>query len=194
MVKNDELSEVLSRSSDEVARRLLGTYLVREYGGETLIGKIVETEAYDQTDAASHSYHGMTNRTQVMFGPPGHLYVYFSYGMHYCCNVVCGPVGHGSAVLIRALEPLNGLATMQLNRHGKAERELTNGPAKVCQALAIDFKLNGHDLRSAPLLLLLKPAYKNSEITTTTRVGITKAKDELLRFYIDHNKFVSRPL
>src|SRR5437868_45995 len=107
-----QLDELLGAPAEVVAPRLLGCHLVREVDGQTLAGKIVETEAYSQFDAASHSYRGQTPRTEIMFGPPGFLYVYFTYGMHYCCNIVTGEAGQGSAVLIRALEPLEGLETM----------------------------------------------------------------------------------
>src|SRR6478735_1935982 len=112
-----ELSDLLSGSVDEVAPRLLGCHLVRELDGQTVRVKIVETEAYHQSDAASHSYKGRTPRTDVMFGPAGHLYVYFTYGMHYCCNIVTGQVGEGSAVLIRAVEPVAGEAIMTKRRN-----------------------------------------------------------------------------
>src|SRR6185312_14240876 len=117
---------VLEQPAPVVARQLLGSYLVRDLHGMRLVGKIVETEAYDQTDAASHSYHGVTERTKVMFGPAGCLYVYFTYGMHYCCNVVVGRDGHGAAVLIRAIEPLEGEASMIQNRRGISGKNLTN--------------------------------------------------------------------
>ncbi len=134
-----------------VASRLLGYYLVRELHGQTLVGRIVETEAYDQMDAVSRSFKGRTPRTDVIFGSSGHLYVYFTYGMHYCMHVVCGPAETGSAVLIRAVEPLEGLGVMAENRGGKTGIELTSGPAKVCQALAINKTYNGHDLHNLPI-------------------------------------------
>ncbi|HSX46043.1 MAG TPA: DNA-3-methyladenine glycosylase [Candidatus Saccharimonadia bacterium] len=183
----------LELPAEEVAPRLLDCLLERELDGQKLVGRIVEVEAYDQTDAASHSYRGRTPRTDVMFGPSGHLYVYFTYGMHYCCNVVCGPTGYGSAVLIRALEPLEGQAAMSHNRHGLMGHELTNGPAKLCQALLIDKTLNGQDLRQPPLKLILKPALPQADIVQATRVGISQAKDVPWRFYIRGNPFVSRP-
>ncbi len=180
---HDDLS-LLNNASVIVAPRLLGCYLIRELNNQKLIGKIVETEAYDQTDAASHSYHGRTARTDVMFGPSGHLYVYFTYGMHYCCNVVTGPEGRGSAVLIRAIEPLEGIEVMRQNRHGVPDNNLTNGPAKVCQALAIGMGLNGHDLRKQPLRLQLRPPLSRNVIAHSPRVGITKAVDKPWRFYV----------
>jgi DNA-3-methyladenine glycosylase len=174
-----------------VAPRLLGCYLERIYNGRKLVVKIVETEAYDQTDAASHSYKGQTPRTDVMFGPSGQVYIYFTYGMHYCCNVVTGPAGNGSAVLIRAVEPIEGAKVMQDNR-GK-QKELTNGPAKLCQALAIDRNMNGHDLKHLPLRLIAKPQIANKEIIQTTRIGISQAKDVAWRFFISANPYVSKP-
>lgn len=183
---------ILSGPSSVVAPRLLDSYLVRELHGRRLVGKIVETEAYDQTDAASHSYHGRTSRTEVMFGPPGHLYVYFTYGMHYCCNVVTGPEGHGSAVLIRALEPLEGEDLMSISRHGLQGASLTNGPAKLCQAFGIDKTLNGHDLRQPPLRLVLQPEMPSAAIVQTTRVGIRKAIETPWRFYIAESPFVTQ--
>lgn len=188
-----ELQNLLSGSSDTVALRLLGCQLVREVDGQRLVGRIVETEAYDQADVASHSYRGQTPRTKVMFGPPGHLYVYFTYGMHYCCNVVTGPAGHGSAVLIRALEPLAGEAVMSANRGGQARHNATNGPAKLCQALRIDKSWNGHDLSRSPLQLVIQPPLTSDQIIQTTRVGISRGQDAPLRFYIRGNPFVSKP-
>jgi DNA-3-methyladenine glycosylase len=176
----------------EVAPRLLGCEIVRTLDGRTLRGRIVETEAYDQTDAASHSYKGCTPRTDVMFGPSGHLYIYFTYGMHYCCNIVTGRDGHGSAVLIRAIEPVDGENTMIANRKGIGGINATNGPAKLCQALLIDKRLNGHDLLMKPLTLQVRPAIKQQDIVQTTRIGITNAKDVPWRFYIKGNPYVSK--
>jgi DNA-3-methyladenine glycosylase len=184
---------VLNKPVSEVAPRLLGCILERELDGHILRVRIVETEAYDQTDAASHSYKWKTPRTAVMFGPPGHLYVYFTYGMHYCCNIVVGPVGQGAAVLIRAVEPLAGTAVMSENRHGRGSFELTNGPAKLCQALAIDKALNGHNLEDQPLRLIIKKRLPNNAIIQTTRVGISQAQDIPWRFYIRDNPYVSAP-
>lgn len=182
--------QMLELPAWEVAPRLLGCLLVRDFHGQKLIGRIVETEAYDQSDAASHSYKGQTPRTEVMFGPPGFAYVYFTYGMHYCMNVVCGPTGTGSAVLIRALEPLEGLLSMMQARQNRAD--LTNGPAKLCQSLRIDKALNGHDLSTPPLCVEIKPPLKVEQITQTTRIGISRAQDQPWRFYITGNRFVSK--
>ena len=189
---SDRLAEFLAAPTDQVAARLLGCELVREIDGQSLVGKIVETEAYDQDDPASHSHRGATPRTKIMFGPAGFLYVYFTYGMHYCCNIVTGRTGHGSAVLIRAIEPLNGAELMSKNRRGLKGELLTNGPAKLCQALQIDKQLNGHDLRQAPLELVVRPALPKQQIVQTTRIGISRAEDAPLRFYIRDNSYVSK--
>lgn len=186
-------SKLLAQPAELVAPRLLGSLLVYQDGDVRLTSRIVETEAYDQLDAASHSYKGRTPRTDVMFGPPGHLYVYFTYGMHYCCNVVTGPEGQGSAVLIRALEPLEGEEVMARNRGGKAGPQLTNGPAKLCQAYGINKAWNGHDLRQPPLQLIIQDPVKPVDIVQTTRIGITQAKDVPWRFYVRGNAYVSKP-
>lgn len=179
--------------ASDVARRLLGCVLERCIDGQIVRVKIVETEAYDQTDVASHSYNGRTSRTEVMFGPAGYLYVYFTYGMHYCCNIVVGEEGYGAAVLIRAVEPLSGGELLEYRR-GRTGIEATNGPAKLCQALAINKTMNGCDLRgNGELRLLPEPALSPKNITTTTRIGISRAKDVPWRFYITDNVYVSKP-
>jgi DNA-3-methyladenine glycosylase len=175
---------------EEAARRLLGCVLEREVDGRLVRVKIVETEAYDQTDAASHSYKGRTPRTDIMFGPAGHLYVYFTYGMHYCCNVVVGEDGYGAAVLIRAVEPLEGEEVLYEKRN-KSGIELTNGPAKLCQALGVDKRMNGHDLARAPLKLSMNPE-TTEEIVVATRIGIRNEKERLWRFYLQDNPYVSK--
>jgi DNA-3-methyladenine glycosylase len=193
MPKQPTNFDILLGPASEVAPRLLGCNLVRELGGRKLIGKIVETEAYDMQDAASHSYRGETERTRVMFGPAGHLYVYFTYGMHYCCNVVVGTTGHGAAVLIRAIEPQEGEETMITNRRGISGEQVSNGPAKLCYALGVDKTLNGHDLRVPPLQLIVNDPLPQEMIIQTTRIGISEAKEVPWRFYIKGNKYVSKP-
>ena len=180
----------LDRSSTEVARMLLGCYLVREIDGMRIVVRIVETESYDMHDVASHSYKGKTTRNEIMFGQSGYLYVYFTYGMHYCCNVVTGERGEGSAVLIRAVEPVEGKEYIEAKRHKKGV-EATNGPAKLCQALGINLHLNGHNLRMSPLVLQKGDDIRDEDIVTTTRIGISKAQDELRRFYIRDSSYVS---
>lgn len=182
----------LNGPAGQVAPRLLGCRLERAVGGRLLRVRIVETEAYDQTDVASHSYRGQTPRTEVMFGAAGHLYVYFTYGLHYCCNIVVGPAGHGAAVLVRAVEPLAGEADMVVRRGGHSGSALTNGPAKLCQALAIDKSLNGHDLSRPPLRLITADKLPADKIVRTTRVGISRGQDRRWRFYVVGNPYVSR--
>lgn len=186
------LAELLSIPAEDAAPRLLGCHLVRHINGRRLVGRIVETEAYDQSDAASHSYRGRTPRTDVMFGPAGRLYVYFTYGMHYCCNVVCAPDGYGSAVLIRAVEPIDGEDLMAEFRGGKSGADVTNGPAKFCQAFRIDRSLNGQNLEKEPMQLIIQPPVDQADIVQTTRIGITQAKDVPWRFYMRDNRYVSK--
>lgn len=186
------LAKALQHPAAVVAPRLLGCRLVRLFDGHELVGRIVETEAYDQTDAASHSYNDKTPRTAVMFGPAGYLYVYFTYGMHYCCNVVVGKSGEGAAVLIRAIEPLTGKEIMEHIR-GSSGAAATNGPAKVCQAMHIDRHMNGHNLSLSPLRLELMEPLPAEHIVQTTRIGISRGKDVPWRFYIRGNNYVSKP-
>ena len=183
--------DALNTDVVSAAKLLLGAVLERKIDGKLVRVRIVETESYDQTDAASHSYKGKTPRTDIMFGPPGHLYVYFTYGMHYCANVVVGEEGYGAAVLIRAVEPLEGEEELEKRRRGKRGIELTNGPAKLCQALGIDRQMNGHALRKEPLRLILHEPLSERDIMTTKRVGISQAKDVPWRFYIKNNPYVS---
>jgi DNA-3-methyladenine glycosylase len=188
-----ESFNILNNNANTAAKLLLGCEFERTIGNKIIRVRIVETEAYDQADAASHSYKGMSPRTKVMFDTPGHLYVYFIYGMHYCCNIVVGPEGYGAAVLIRAVEPLSGICVTEKNRGRVAGGlNLTNGPAKLCKALAIDNRLNGHYLADEPLKLILNKPLPKSKIVQTTRLGITKAVDLKLRFYIKGNQYISK--
>lgn len=183
--------EILNDDASLVARRLLGCLIEREIDGTCVRLRIVETEAYDQTDAASHSYNGRTPRIETMFGPAGHAYVYFTYGMHYCCNIVVGESGYGAAVLIRALEPLGDTMTLEARRRGKKGVDLTNGPAKLCQALGINLDLNGHDLSRSPFRLIVQPELNPAVVSVATRIGISRATDVLWRFYITDSPYVS---
>jgi DNA-3-methyladenine glycosylase len=183
--------DFLTQSVSIVAPLLLGCILEREINGQTIRVRIVETEAYDQSDAASHSFNGRTSRTDIMFGPAGYLYVYFTYGMHYCCNIVTGKIGEGSAVLIRAVEPIAGEELMKEFRN-RSGVDLSNGPAKLCQALAINKELNGHNLLKSPLKLITQPSIDQGDIFQTKRIGISQAKDTPWRFYIKRNLYVSR--
>jgi DNA-3-methyladenine glycosylase len=170
---------LLSADSPDVARLLLNKLLVH---GEC-VGRIVEVEAYREDDPASHSYRGPTPRTEVMFGAPGHLYVYFTYGMHYCANVVTGRAGEGAAVLLRAVTPLEGVALMEQRRNGR--RPLTDGPAKLCQAFAIGPEHNGADLCAGPGIGLYDDGVPPpADPLVGPRVGITKAVDVPWRFRV----------
>ena len=167
-----------------VARELLGKYLVHVTGGVERVGRIVETEAYlGPHDRAAHSARGLTARTRVMFGPPGHAYVYLIYGMHHCLNVVTEREGHASAVLLRAIEPVRNVA-------GR-----TGGPGLLCRAMAIDRRLNGHDLLSEDLYVAETGRPAPITIIRRPRVGVDSAgawAKRLLRFYIKGNMHVSR--
>ena len=195
--------DFLENPSDVAAPLLLGCTLTRTItlNGEKhkLVARIVETEAYDQDDPASHAFGGPSERNAAMFGPAGHLYVYVSYGMHHCCNVVCGPEGFGSGCLVRAVEPLEGIEVMrELREAGRARkhplklRDLTNGPGKVCAALGIDKGLYEHDLTVEPLVLDFAPLLPGETIGRSPRVGISKNVDAPKRYFIEGNAFVSR--
>lgn len=195
--------DFLENPSDVAAPLLLGCTLTRTItlNGEKhkLVARIVETEAYDQDDPASHAFGGPSERNAAMFGPAGHLYVYVSYGMHYCCNVVCGPEGFGSGCLVRAVEPLEGTAAMRelreagrVYKHPLKLHNLTNGPGKVCAALGIDKELYGHELTVEPLVLDFSPLLPGETIGRSPRVGISKNTNAQKRFFIKGNAFVSR--
>lgn len=177
--------------AEVAARRLLGCELLREIDGRQVRVRIVETEAYDQADEASHTFGGRTKRNDAMFKSAGHMYVYFTYGMHHCCNVVCGQEGFGSGVLIRAVEPVEGVDIIEARR-GLSGVNVTNGPGKICQALGIDLRLSGHDLSEPPIQLIKRPALSGSIITNGPRIGISRAVHELRRFYITDNPYVSK--
>jgi DNA-3-methyladenine glycosylase len=177
-----------------VARDLLGRLLFRELpNGKRLVARIVETEAYQEDDPASHSFRGLTERTKVMFGPPGHLYVYFIYGMHYCMNVVTGRDGEGSAVLVRAAEPLEGMPEMIRRRRLQTPRLLCSGPARLCEALGIGREHNGTDLVGGrDLRLLAGHPIEGAEAVAAPRIGVIAAHDKPWRFLVRGNPHVSR--
>ncbi|MGH7653285.1 MAG: DNA-3-methyladenine glycosylase [Gemmatimonadaceae bacterium] len=182
-----------ARDTGLVARDLLGAILECTAGGVRCRGRIVETEAYTgEEDAACHAAAGRTARTEVLYGPPGRAYVYFVYGMHWCVNAVTRRAGLPSAVLIRAVEPLEGIAAMRRRRGVKRERELTNGPAKLCEAFAITGAHNGVSLRTSPLRILNGEAVPDREVAITRRIGISKAAEEPLRWIIRESPYVSR--
>ena len=186
-----------ARPTMEVARDLLGRLLVRVYDGQRLSGRIVETEAYlGANDPASHAYRGPTDRNRVMFGPPGYAYVYFIYGMHHCLNIVTESDGVAGAVLIRAIEPVEGVEVMQRLRGGRPIAELTNGPAKLAQALGLDIFWNGTDLCTSDDLFLEEgEPVPDESVMTAPRIGLSSGatKDAPWRFVIKGNPFVSHP-
>jgi DNA-3-methyladenine glycosylase len=173
------------RDTIVVARELLGKFLVHTTGGVERIGRIVEVEAYlGPHDRAAHSSRGVTERTRVMFGPPGHAYVYFIYGMHHCVNVVTECEGHGAAVLLRALEPVKNI------------RGRTCGPGLLCRAMGIDRSLNAHDLRTGKFFIAAQRKVDPFVIVKRPRIGVAYAgawAKRHLRFYIRNNPFVSQP-
>jgi len=175
------------RSVHKVAPELIGATLLVDGVG----GVIVEVEAYHHTDPAAHSYRGPTQRNAVMFGPPGYAYVYRSYGIHWCLNFVCEEEGSASAVLIRALAPTQGLATMRRRRGASNERALCSGPGKLCQALGVTIKHNGAPLDRAPFELRAREG--KAQIVTGVRIGITKAVEHPWRYGLEGSKFLSKP-
>ena len=173
-----ELHELLSGPVLDVAPRLLGAVLRH---GEVAV-RLTEVEAYDGVeDPGSHAYRGRTARNDVMYGPPGRLYVYFTYGMHHCCNVVTGPDGTASAVLLRAGEVVDGIEVARSRRGAAPDRDLARGPARLCRALGIDGAHNGTDLAEGPLTL--SPGEPVTEISTGPRVGLRGAPDRPWRFW-----------
>jgi DNA-3-methyladenine glycosylase len=183
---------VYARPAVEVARDLLGTTLVRKSAQELLRGRIVEVEAYTgETDPGSHAYRGPTPRTAVMFGAPGHLYVYFTYGMHYCVNVVTDVAGVAGAVLLRALEPLQGIEEMRRRRGNRGIMELCNGPGKLCQAFDITREQNGLDLQGGEVWIE-DEGYEAVEIGTSTRIGLSQGRELPLRFFLVGNSYLSQ--
>ncbi|MCK4386296.1 MAG: DNA-3-methyladenine glycosylase [candidate division Zixibacteria bacterium] len=181
-----------NRSTLKVAKELLGKYLIVQKDGHFLSGKIVETEAYiGFKDPASHAYRGMTPRNKVMFGDPGYAYVYITYGMHHCLNLVTEKKGYPAAVLIRALEPSDGIELIKKRRGRQKLKDLTSGPAKLCQALDIDRKLNGADLYS-DIIYVEDRGEVMERIASSSRIGIKEGKKKNWRFYIKNNEFVSR--
>ena len=184
------------RPTVRVARELPGKYLVRRLDGRKLIGRIVEVEAYRGVhDPASHAYRGKTARNEVMFRTGGHLYVYFTYGMHFCCNVVTEREGRGMAVLLRAVEPVDGLEIMAGNRHVTLPSGLVNlcsGPGKLCQSFGIARPENGTDLTGDAIWIAESRGDAPPKIVATTRIGIREGRHHRWRFCTAGSPFVSR--
>lgn len=182
-----------------VAKELIGKVLVKKEKNEILAGRIIEVEAYDgKVDRAAHTFIGKTRRNEVMFREGGYLYVYFSYGVHYCCNVVTGKENHGTAILIRAIEPIQGISTMIKRRfgrelkNGKEIYNLTSGPGKVCKAFGINKEHYGIDLTQDKIFLLDAPKLKSNKIGVSKRIGISKSVDLPWRFFEKGNPYLSR--
>jgi len=185
------------RAAVEVARDLLGKMLWRRTEAGLTAGIIVETEAYDgANDPASHAWRGQTPRNAVMFGPPGHAYVYFTYGMHYCINAVTGPVGQASAMLLRAIQPTVGLDLMRERRGAHiSDRDLARGPGRLCQALGVTTSDNGTDLAGDALWISETLDIPTLSIAATPRIGITRAAERPWRFVVCNSRYVSgRPI
>ncbi|HYM20773.1 MAG TPA: DNA-3-methyladenine glycosylase [Candidatus Kapabacteria bacterium] len=182
------------RPPEIVAHELLGAKLHHIVRGKEFVGRIVETEAYHEDEPACHAYNGKTERNAPLFGEAGISYVYFTYGMHYCFNVVTGSHGEGAAVLIRALEPIGGTDAMfRKRKKARSEYDLTSGPAKLCQAMGIARAENNIDLLESDVFFLSKGRLaKNETVGATTRIGITRARELPWRFFIEGNPFVSK--
>lgn len=183
-----------ARPAEIVARELLGAVVVSRIGGAKVAGRIVETEAYlGGPDPASHGFQlRQTPRNQALFGPPGLWYVYLSYGIHWCANLVCRASGSGSAVLLRALEPLEGIGSMEQRRGAKAARVLCSGPGRLCQALGITRALDGLPMSESKVRVYPGMPGEDAIVAVTPRIGITKAADWPLRFVLAGSPHLSR--
>jgi DNA-3-methyladenine glycosylase len=180
------MREFFARSVHLVAPELLGATLLVDGVG----GVIVEVEAYDQEDPASHGFAGQTARNASMFGPPGHAYVYRSYGIHWCLNLVCDAPGRAEAVLVRALEPTHGLDRMRDRRSVEEERALCSGPGKLCQALGVTRQRDGMSLDEPPFELYERSSVP--DVVTAPRIGISRATEEPWRYLLQGSRYVSR--
>lgn len=193
------LRNFYTRSVLTVAKELIGKILVKNEQTKILSGRIVEVEAYDgNIDEAAHTFIGKTKRNEVMFKEGGYLYVYFTYGAHFCCNVVTGKKDHGTAVLIRAVEPIEGIETMIRRRFGRKLKNkneifnLTSGPGKVCKAFGINREHSGLDLTEDKIYLMDAPKLSKSKIGISKRIGISKSVDLPWRFFEKGNPYLSR--
>ena len=194
----DQGYELIARSelpldTVELARHLIGKLVVRVTPEGVLSGRVVETEAYPVGDAAGHAYRGQTARNHTLFGCRGHAYIYLAYGVSYMLNVSSEAAGVGAGVLIRSLEPLEGVATMQRNRRVENLRDLARGPGRLAAALEIDRRLDGVDLCRVGPLWVARDGREAPEIGTSTRIGLSREAGRLLRFYVRGNRFVSGP-
>ena len=178
-----------ARMPGAVAPDLLGKLITRTDGR---LARLVEVEAYAQDDPAAHTFGGKSQRNRSMFGPPGHLYVYFSYGVHWCANLVCGPEGYGAGVLLRAAEPLEGIDTMRTARGRDALKELCSGPGRLAQAFGIDRVLDGSDATGTGVISVLDDGTRPDAIVACPRVGISKNAEAHLRFLVGGSRYLSK--
>lgn len=184
-------TDFYGRDTLTVARELLGCLLLHETDAGVTSGIIVETEAYlERGDLASHARFGRTERSRVMFGPPGYAYVYFVYGMHYMFNIVTEKEHTAGAVLVRALEPVDGVDLMAARRG--TDKSLANGPARLCQAMAISLRQNARDLTGGPLGAWRRKEYRDTEVEVTPRIGVGGSVEEPYRYLVKGNPHVSR--
>jgi len=183
------LADIVALPAPQAAPLLLGTRIISRHGGELVSGIITEVEAYTQEDPASHTYRGRTKRNEAMFGPAGHAYIYFTYGMHYCLNIVCGPKGRGEGVLVRGIEITNGIEKAIRRRYSTSEptlaqlKNISNGPGKVVQALGVSMADYGADLLNEDNLLHLEPGVSVANVRQTKRIGLSRGKDTLWRWH-----------
>lgn len=188
-------ADFFARDAESVARELLGAYLVSDCGGSRCVGRIVETEAYPGPhDPASHAAAsiGRTPRNDPMWGPPGTAYIHLNYGMHWCLNVVVRREGYPAAVLVRAVEPIEGLEVMRERRPGRLDRELTSGPARLARALAIGPEQQRHSLSEPPLFVARGGTTPKEAVGRSPRIGISRGEDQHWRFYDSRSRYVSR--
>ena len=181
--------EFFARLPAEVAPQLLGKLIASRDGR---IARLVEVEAYAQDDPAAHTYRGKTARNESMFGPAGHLYVYFSYGIHWCANLVCGEAGFGAGVLLRAAEPVAGIELMRAARGKEPLEQLCSGPGRLAQAFGIDRSFDGTDVTGSGLITVLDDGMRPKNIVVCPRIGLSKNADAPLRFLVDSSRHVSK--
>ena len=182
-----------ARPTSVVARDLLGKVLVRRTGARTLAGRIVETEAYTSDDPASHAFRGRTERNRALFGEVGHAYLYQTHGLNFCLNVVAKKGQPAGGVLIRALEPLEGIDSMRRSRQRAGLKRLANGPGNLTRAMRIDMRLYGADLTKEGPLFIADDGAARPKVRRTVRIGVTAARDKLRRFVVEGSPFITRP-
>lgn len=189
----NSLGDIVALPAPQAAPLLLGSIITSTHGGAVVRGIITELEAYTQDDPASHTFRGPTKRNAAMFGPPGHIYMYFTYGMHYCMNITCGPQGRGEGILIRAVQITDGIETAIQRRYGDREptaaqlKNLSNGPGKVVQALGVSMADYGNDLLDTQANVFIQPGdpLDPKRVHQTPRIGISRGQDTLWRWHVE---------